>query len=157
MVKNVDTPEVLTPLTIMPTIDTARFYHVYALSVRCKKPMLLIGPPGIGKSMAIWSKIKSNEKATCYKFTALPTTSTGDLKKWLIEKLRKRKKGVYGPQAATGTIFIDDLTAPHPDEFGDVSLHEQMIELMDSASWYDIEAGGMKCVLEDIDLDSEKK
>ena len=76
IVKNMDNPEVLTPLTIIPTIDTARFYHVLAVSVRCKMPMLLIGPPGIGKSMAIWSKIKSNDEATCYKFTALPNTST---------------------------------------------------------------------------------
>ena len=38
------------------------------------------------------------------------------------------------------------------DEFGDVALHEQMIELIDSASWFDIAAGGMKCVLENMDL-----
>jgi dynein heavy chain len=38
------------------------------------------------------------------------------------------------------------------DEFGDVALHEQMIELIDSASWFDIMAGGMKCSLEDMDL-----
>lgn len=152
VVKNMDNPEVLTPLTVIPTIDTARFYHVYALSVRCKKPMILIGPPGIGKSMAIWSKIKSNEKATCYKFTALPNTTTQELKTWLVEKLYKRKKATYGPQTATGTVFIDDLTSTHPDEFGEVAMHEQIIELIDTATWMDIKAGCMKCTLEDIEL-----
>ena len=33
-----------------------------------------------------------------------------------------------------------------------MALHEQMIELIDSASWFDIAAGGMKCVLENMDL-----
>ena len=33
-----------------------------------------------------------------------------------------------------------------------MALHEQMIELIDSASWFDIMAGGMKCSLEDMDL-----
>ena len=52
-------------------------------------------------------------------------------------------------------IFIDDLTSPHPDEFGDVALHEQIIELIDSQSWFDMTAAasaGMKCTLEDINL-----
>lgn len=38
------------------------------------------------------------------------------------------------------------------DEFGDVSLHEQIIELIDSSSWYDIESGSYKCKLEDVNL-----
>ena len=91
IVKNMDNPEVLTPLTIIPTIDTARFYHVLAVSVRCKMPMLLIGPPGIGKSMAIWSKIKSNEEATCYKFTALPNTST-QVRNCLVDVLQQETR-----------------------------------------------------------------
>ena len=153
VVKNVDIPEVLTPLTIIPTIETARFYHVYNLSMRCAKPMLLLGPPGIGKSVSVWSKIKSNGENTCYKFNALSTTSTREFNSWLIEKLFKRKKGVYGPQSQAGMIFIDDLTSPHPDEFGDVALHEQIIELIDSQSWFDMTAvSGMKCTLEDINL-----
>ena len=154
VVKNVDIPEVLTPLTIIPTIETARFYHVYNLSMRCQKPMLLLGPPGIGKSVSVWSKIKSNTDTTCYKFNALSTTSTAEFNSFLIDKLFKRHKGVYGPSASqTGMIFIDDLTSPHPDEFGDVALHEQIIELIDSKSWFDISNTHiMKCSLEDINL-----
>ena len=152
VVKNMDNPETLNPLTIIPTIDTSRFYHVLSISAKCNKPMLLIGPPGIGKSLGIWSKIKSNEEATCYKFNALPTSSTKDLKKWLVDKLDKKDKGVYGPQTSLGTVFIDDLTSPHPDEFGDVALHEQIIELIDEGTWFDIENGGMKCSLKDIEL-----
>jgi dynein heavy chain len=159
VVKNMENPEVLTALTIIPTIDTARLYHVYSLSLRCKKPLLVIGPPGIGKSMAIWSKIKSLADSTCYKFTALPSTTTQEFKTWLVEKLSKRKKATYGPAAAgpgehgsAGTIFIDDLTSTHPDEFGQVAFHEQTIELIDSSTWYDVEAGCMKCKLEDINL-----
>jgi hypothetical protein len=53
----------------------------------------------------------------------------------MSNKLTKRKQGVYGPLLETGSFFIDDLTAPEPDDFGDVSLHEQIIELVDSAVW----------------------
>ena len=56
---------------------------------------------------------------------------------WLLEKLCKRKKGVYGPDGGMkGTILIDDITAPSPDEFGDVTMHEQIIELLDTTRWY---------------------
>ena len=56
---------------------------------------------------------------------------------WLLEKLCKRKKGVYGPDGGVkGTILIDDITAPSPDEFGDVTMHEQIIELLDTTRWY---------------------
>ena len=114
VVKNVEMPETLTPLTLIPTVDTARFFHIYALSLRCKKPLLLIGPPGIGKSKVIWSKIRSNTDIASYKYTALPNSSPEELKTWLIGKLSKRGKGVYGPDTTTGNIFIDDLTSPHP-------------------------------------------
>ena len=152
VVKNTDLPETLTSLTVIPTVDTARFYHIYSLSARCKKPLLLIGPPGIGKSTAIWSKIKSNSDFSTYKFTALPTTSTQEFKSWLIGKLSKRGKRAFGPPTETGSIFIDDLTSPHPDEFGDVALHEQIIELIDTSAWYDVESEGGKCRLEGIDF-----
>jgi hypothetical protein len=54
---------------------------------------------------------------------------------WLSNKLTKRMHGAYGPLLETGSFFIDDLTAPEPDRFGDVPLHEQIIELIDSSSW----------------------
>ena len=151
-VKNMDMPENLTPLTIIPTVDTARFYYVYALSMRCKKPLVLIGPPGIGKSKVIWCKIKSNTEVAAFKYTALPNSSPKELKTWLIGKLAKKDKGVYGPETATGNIFIDDLTSPHPDSFGHVALHEQIIELIDSSSWYDVGVNNAKCRLEDVYL-----
>jgi dynein heavy chain len=152
VVKNTDIPETLTALTLIPTVDTARFYHLYTLSMRCKRPLLLIGSPGIGKTSTIWSKLRSSTDSSCYKYSALPSSSTEDLKSWMLGKLTKRSKGVYGPQSIqSGTIFIDDLTSPHPDEFGDVALHEQIIELIESNSWYDSQTGN-KNKLKDIAL-----
>ena len=50
--------------------------------------------------------------------------------------MSKRKKGVYGPDGGLkGTILIDDITAPTPDEFNDVTMHEQIIELLDTSKW----------------------
>ena len=53
----------------------------------------------------------------------------------MASKLTKSKHGAYGPLHETGSFFIDDLTAPDPDKYGDVPLHEQLIELVDSSSW----------------------
>ena len=53
----------------------------------------------------------------------------------MASKLTKLKHGAYGPLLETGSFFIDDLTAPDPDMFGDVPLHEQLVELIDSSSW----------------------
>ena len=50
--------------------------------------------------------------------------------------MNKRKKGVYGPDGdLKGTILIDDITAPAPDEFSDNTMHEQIIELLDTSKW----------------------
>ena len=54
----------------------------------------------------------------------------------MLEKLSKRKKGVYGPDGGLkGTFLIDDITAPEPDQFNDITMHEQMIELLDTSKW----------------------
>ncbi len=135
VVKNTELPETLTALTLIPTVDTARFYHIYALSKRCSRPLLLIGAPGTGKTRTIWSKLRSASTESCYKYSALPSSDTADLRAWIIGKLNKKSRGVYGPQLSKGHIFIDDVTSPHPDSFGDVALHEQIIELVDTHSW----------------------
>ena len=50
--------------------------------------------------------------------------------------MSKRKKGVYGPDGGLkGSILIDDITAPEPDEFNDVTMHQQIIELLDTHKW----------------------
>ena len=56
---------------------------------------------------------------------------------------------VFGVCTDFMIILYYDFSA---DEFGDVALHEQMIELIDSKSWFDIKADGMKCSLDSMDL-----
>ena len=60
------------------------------------------------------------------------------MKDWLLEKLTKRQQGVFGPPTSAGkaAIMIDDLSIPSPDEFGDVSVHELVVELLDTNQWY---------------------
>ena len=60
------------------------------------------------------------------------------MKDWLLEKLTKRQQGVFGPPttASKAAIMIDDLSIPSPDEFGDVSVHELVVELLDTNQWY---------------------
>ena len=54
----------------------------------------------------------------------------------MVEKLCKRKKAVYGPDGELkGTFLVDDITAPEPDQFNDVTVHEQIIELLDTSKW----------------------
>ena len=46
-------------------------------------------------------------------------------------------KGVFGPptNCQKASIMIDDLSIPSPDEFGDVSVHELVVELLDTNKW----------------------
>ena len=68
--------------------------------------------------------------------------------------MRKSTSGTheYEQNISRQNTALNLKSFPTADEFGDVALHEQMIELIDSASWFDIMAGGMKCSLEDMDL-----
>ena len=53
----------------------------------------------------------------------------------MTKKLSKRKALVYGPHSTKGTLFIDDLSAPKPDNTGSVEIHQQIIQLLDSGIW----------------------
>ena len=115
-----------------------RFNHIYASSYKCKRPLLLTGSQGVGKSITVWSKLTQTADIASYKFQMLPSTNSAEMKDWLLEKLTKRQQGVFGPPttASKAAIMIDDLSIPSPDEFGDVSVHELVVELLDTNQWY---------------------
>ena len=153
VVKNLEVPEKMSNFAVIPTLDTARFNHIYASSVKCKRPLLLMGSQGIGKSITVSSKLTQNEdQSSSYKYQLLPSSGSAEFKDWLLTKLTKRHQRVFGPPTGmTATILIDDLAVPNPDEFGDVSVHEQIVELLDTNLWYDAYSG-VQYTLEDTSL-----
>ena len=81
---------------IIPTVDTAKYYHLMNLFVENGKPFLLIGAPGTGKSAYVKDLLhrkldKDKFASTTLYFTSNTTpTSTQDI---IMSKLDKRRKG----------------------------------------------------------------
>ena len=120
-------PEKMEKNSVIPTLDTARFNHIYASSKKCSRPLLITGPHGVGKSITVWSKLTQKSDEFDYKCHFLPKSDSKEFKTWMTAKLHKREQGVYGPPpGAKGTIMIDDLNIPSPDKFNDVSVHEAL-------------------------------
>ena len=131
------------------TSDTARFSHLLTISESNNRPFLLLGGPACGKTSMIHQKLKDSQNTSSYEFVCLSTTTSQELNDWMLSTLTKKKHKSYGPEIGKGVIFIDDFSAPTPDETGVVHIQQMIIELIETSSWYSLSSNA-KVSLEQV-------
>ena len=132
------------------TSDTARFNHLVTISESNNRPFLLLGPPCCGKTAMVHQRLKKDSPVSSYyEFVSLSTSSTKELNDWMLSTLTKRKRQIYGPEMSRGVIFVDDFSAPKPDETGVVHIQQMIQQLIDTSSWYSL-SSNMKMSLERV-------
>lgn len=126
---------------IIPTAETAKYYHLMNLFVESGKPFLLIGASGTGKSSYVKDllnrKLDNDKFASCSLYFTSNTTPTvtQDI---IMSKLDKRRKGVYGPPLGKKFIvFVDDINMPNKDDVDSQPPIELLRQLLDHQIWYD--------------------
>lgn len=116
--------------------------HLIEIFISHRKPLLLIGPTGTGKSFYIKNYMMNKLSLDKYVPSFVTLTiqiSANFTQEMVLSKLIKRKRGIYGPPSGkVSVIFVDDLNMPAKEEYGAQPPIELLRQYFDHGHWYDL-------------------
>ncbi|KAL9894878.1 dynein beta chain, ciliary [Glossina fuscipes] len=142
-------PDIPLQANLVHTSETTRLRYFMDVLIQDNYPVMLIGPPGSGKTIIMNSKLTSlpTEK---FAITNVPFNfyTTSEMLQRILEKPLEKKAGRnYGPQGNKRMLyFVDDMNMPEVDKYGTVQPHTLIRQFMDYHHWYD----RLKMTLRDI-------
>jgi dynein heavy chain len=130
----------------VPTIDTIRNEFIFRALVGNKKPVLLVGDVGAGKTSLAHSCILASDYPTSVLLINMSAQTSAIAVQNIIEgRLEKRSKNVYVPIGGKPMLaFIDDMNMPIKDTFGSQPPLEFIRHYIDYGFAYDRLKQGVK-------------
>ncbi|KAL0479463.1 dynein beta chain [Acrasis kona] len=124
---------------VVNTVDTVRTSFVMNLLSNNRKPVLLVGTAGTGKTTIVKEKLNKLDEETIYMTINFNSnTDSLSLQEILEQKLEKKAGTRMGPPGRKSLIyFIDDLNMPNPDKYGTQSAIALLRQHMDYGYWFD--------------------
>ncbi|XP_009072064.1 PREDICTED: dynein heavy chain 9, axonemal-like, partial [Acanthisitta chloris] len=133
-------PEMPLQACLVPTSETMRVRYFLDRLLERRRPVMLVGTAGMGKSVLVGDKLSSLD-TDVYLVKKVPFNyyTTSAMLQGVLEKPLDKKAGRnYGPPGTKRLIyFIDDLNMPEVDTYGTVQPHTLLRQHLDYGHWYD--------------------
>ncbi|XP_056152723.1 LOW QUALITY PROTEIN: dynein heavy chain 9, axonemal [Lampris incognitus] len=131
-----------TPLQacLVHTAETIRVRYFMDRLLERRRPVMLVGNAGTGKSVLFWDKLGSlHPEKYMIKNVPFNYYTTSAMLQVVLEKPLEKKAGRnYGPPGNRRLVyFIDDMNMPELDAYGTVQPHTLIRQHMDYNHWYD--------------------
>lgn len=136
-----------------PARPQVRFEQLLDLSYAVKKQSLLVGGPGTAKTTTIMQFIgKFNPEQTTNKTITFSSLTTPNIFQMTVESAVEKRQGrTFGPPGGKSMIvFVDDVSMPYINEWGDQVTNEIVRQLLQEGGMYSLEKpiGDMKFLVD---------
>ncbi|KAF0298097.1 Dynein beta chain, ciliary [Amphibalanus amphitrite] len=123
----------------VPTPETTRLRFFMDKLMEKRHPVMLVGPPGSGKTVLINDKL--SQLSEDYMVTRVPFNfyTTSEMLQRVLERPLEKKAGRnYGPPGSKKMVyFVDDMNMPEVDLYDTVQPHTMLRQHLDYGHWYD--------------------
>ncbi|XP_064629693.1 uncharacterized protein LOC135488785 isoform X2 [Lineus longissimus] len=116
------------------TVDTIRTRILMEFAVASQQNVMLVGPPGSGKTLMINDFVDSQDatKRINKRLVYSGASEAKQLQQFIEANIYHRQGFVFGAKENKQLqIFVDDLNLPVPDEFGIQKTNELLRQLLD--------------------------
>lgn len=142
-------PETPLQAVLVHTAETIRVRYFMDLLMETRRPIMLVGNAGCGKTVLAGEKFSSLDPDQIM-VANVPFNyyTTSAMLQQILEKPLEKKAGRnYGPPGAKRLVyFIDDMNMPEVDTYGTVQPHTLIRQHLDYSHWYD----RVKITLKDV-------
>uniref|UniRef100_A0A8D0ZZS5 Dynein axonemal heavy chain 9 n=2 Tax=Sus scrofa TaxID=9823 RepID=A0A8D0ZZS5_PIG len=133
-------PEMPLQACLVHTSETIRVCYFLERLMARRRPVMLVGTAGTGKSVLVGAKLASlDAEEHLVKNVPFNYYTTSAMLQAALEKPLEKKAGRnYGPPGNKKLIyFIDDMNMPEVDAYGTVQPHTVIRQHLDYGHWYD--------------------
>ncbi|XP_041078235.1 dynein heavy chain 9, axonemal-like [Polyodon spathula] len=133
-------PDMPLQACLVHTTETIRVRYFMDRLLEWKRPVMLVGNAGTGKSVLVGDKLGSlDQEEYMIKNAPFNYYTTSAMLQAVLEKPLEKKAGKnYGPPGTKKLIyFVDDMNMPEVDTYGTVQPHTLIRQHMDYHHWYD--------------------
>ncbi|GCB69230.1 hypothetical protein scyTo_0001016 [Scyliorhinus torazame] len=133
-------PDMPLQACLVHTIETIRIRYFMERLLDRRRPVMLVGNAGTGKSVLVGEKLGSlDPDEHMVKNVPFNYYTTSAMLQAILEKPLEKKAGRnYGPPGTKRLIyFIDDMNMPEVDTYGTVQPHTLIRQHLDYNHWYD--------------------
>lgn len=123
---------------LVPTLDSHRAVFILSALHRYRKPLLLVGDDGTAKTSTalMFFKEISNDSMLVKKTNFSSATTAGMFQQTIEGEIDRRGGKNFGPPGGRQlTVFLDDVSMPDPNEWGDQPTLELVRQLVETAGF----------------------